>query len=475
MKKLVVVILAAVLALSICAAAFANDTAAELYDKTVDLLFNTSNVTLKADAEFSLDGEWFKTVNGVWKQDGKRSYRQLDLTSPKNDGTERHNGYKLVMDGYHIYTMEVFTPGVYRTGMATERNSLLHSTVETRQLIGLGSALASQADLLLGKDAVTKSEDGTYRISLGEDTPAMANAVLNELARFAAKRYFGIDYDQIGANNAASLYNYGTMTQAILFTMQRVSMRKAEITLKTDKNGDLQQAEGTIGLYLETAWGGIHQLDISFRAEISDRGSTMLKKFNPDDYGVVLASDDEGIYGEEAGSEITEYNSRGNEALIDQMSLEAMRIWQETGFNTVSATGIGCYMEDYRYEVIIDCGNGAVSLKSHFTLDGTFTDIEAEPAEWKEHSEDLYVFDPTPDPELDKQAKEFMMTFLRDINYERAEDVKDFRMQWMCELDGSTFALYEDNPPDQEGKGVSIVIRLSPEMRIESYSCVTNG
>ena len=111
MRKLVIVLTAALLALAICAAALAENAANDLYNDVADLLFRTNNVTLNATAEFSLDGTWFKTAEGTWKQDMDRSWRQLILRSPKMDGTERRNGYTIVCEGQKIWLMEVFTPG----------------------------------------------------------------------------------------------------------------------------------------------------------------------------------------------------------------------------------------------------------------------------------------------------------------------------------------------------------------------------
>lgn len=291
MKKTWMVLTAALMTLIICAVALANQAAMELYDKTTDLLFNTSNVTLKAHAELSLNGDWFKTVDGEWQVDGSRSFRQLLLTSPKRDGSERKNGYTIVTDKTDLYLMEVFTPGVYRKGYTGDRKALLRSTVESKHLISLGSALSSQADLFFGKDTIAKSEDGEYRISLDENVPELMNAALNQLARFAAKRYFEIDYDRVLTDRGMSLFNYGTVTEGILYTMQGISMRKADITLKADENGVLSLAEGVVGLNLQTARDGIIPLDITFRVEVSDLGSTSVKPFNPKDYDVVLAPD----------------------------------------------------------------------------------------------------------------------------------------------------------------------------------------
>lgn len=303
MKKKLIVILAALAALAICVTALANTAAVELYDKTAELLFDTGNVTLKAHADFSLDGIWFKTADGEWKQEGDRTFRQFLLTAPRKDGTELKNGYTIVTEKNDLYLMEVFTPGIVRQGSGASRTSLLHSTVETKQLVGLGRILAAQADLLLGEGVITKAEDGSYRIILGEDTPEIVNAALNQIARFAAKRYFNVDFDMILTDRNMLLSHYETVTRGILYTFQGFSVRKAEITLKTDADGNPELAEGIVSLNLETSADGVKQLDINFKVEISDRGTTSLKPFDPKDYNVSFPADEPGYYGSENGEE----------------------------------------------------------------------------------------------------------------------------------------------------------------------------
>ena len=204
MKKLIAVILTVLLALMLCEGVLAENDAESLYDRLVDLLFYTDNVTMEVKAEFSLDGEWFKTAEGVWKQDRDRSWRQLILTAPKMDGTTLQNGYTIVAAGNQINIMEVYFPGTFKTGTAVSRDSILRRTVETEQLIRLGSVIASQADLLLGNESVTKTNDREYRISLNRIISLLADAALNQLARFAAKRYFGIDDDLLSMDNMPS-------------------------------------------------------------------------------------------------------------------------------------------------------------------------------------------------------------------------------------------------------------------------------
>ena len=475
MKKLAIVMMAALLALVICAAALANDTAVELYNKVTGLLFSTNNVTLTASAEFSLDGNWFKTAEGTWKQDGTRSYRKLHLISPRADGTERLNGYVIVTEGTDLYLMEEFTPGIYRTGTTGKRDSILRSSVETKQLISLGSALVSQADVLLGEGSVTKTEDGAYRITLGANTPAIANAALNDLARFAAKRYFRIDFDSLKTDNSRSLYDYVTLTEGILYTVQGVSVRQAEIVLKTDAGGNLQHAEGSIGLYLETSGNGVKQLDITFRADVTDAGSTVLRKFDPQEYGVARTADEAEAAGYETEKEIPEDRPMNGEAFQDVLTNEAMRVWESTGFNMWDNPVIDCKQLENGYEVCFEGGDDGVVKKAHFTEDGRLTDIQAEPNMWQNLPDESYNWDPKPDEQLDKKAREFLLTYLENIHPQKREHINDLKMDWMCEAGGAVYAQYEEYPIDQNDDGVLFVVRLSPEMRIECYACVSNG
>jgi acyl-CoA synthetase (AMP-forming)/AMP-acid ligase II len=103
----------------------------------------------------AMDGEWFKTAEVTLKQDQNRSLHRLFLRSPKADGTERKNGYTVVINDEKLFLMEVFTPGVYRSGTTTERDSILRRSAESGLMLQLGYALAGQADTLLGSGALS--------------------------------------------------------------------------------------------------------------------------------------------------------------------------------------------------------------------------------------------------------------------------------------------------------------------------------
>lgn len=477
MKKriiLITAILAAAVMVTVCAASSANDTYAELYDDAAALLFDEQNVSLSVSADFELDGNWFKTAEGTWKQDGDKSFRKLHLRSPKKDGSIRENGYTIVTEGLDLFLMEEYTPGVYRTGTTNNRSSILRKTAATQQLVSLGRVMASRADLVLGEGALTRPADGEVRIALDENAPALVNAALNQAAMFAAKRYFSVDYDQLLPGPAyTSIYDYGTLSQGILSCMRGLSVRKADITLKTDGENRLQSAEGSIGLYLETSDDGVHQLDVTFRAEVSDRGSTMLKKFDPADYGAELAKDSWDALGNREGEEIRPGTS---EALEDQMMMDAMKIWENTGFNMVASTSVSCKWDGYCNVVSIEGGNDGITKKAWFSDDGQFYNIEAEPADWMDNMEEgeEYDLETGLDPETDGKAQAFFREFMENIRFEKADQVKDLQVQWTFEKNGSLYALYEDKS-DPDVTGISFVIRIRPEMRIEAFYCASNG
>ena len=211
MKKLAIIIMAALLALVICAAALAGDqNARDLYDSAAKLLFWTNNATVNVTADFSLDGEWFKTAEVTLKQDQNRSLHRLFLRSPKADGTERKNGYTVVINDEKLFLMEVFTPGVYRSGTTTERDSILRRSAESGLMLQLGYALAGQADTLLGSGALTKEADGSYSLKLSGEIPLIVDAAAGQFFRFAAKRYFDVDFDRIDANDYVKMNSYTT-------------------------------------------------------------------------------------------------------------------------------------------------------------------------------------------------------------------------------------------------------------------------
>ena len=146
MKRSFLIILSIILFTVFTTCALAEKPLTALFDSAEELLFATSNVTITGKAEFTLDGEWFKTAEIKYIQDGDRSFWDLKLTSPKQDGTERHNGYTVIADGSKIYVMEVYRPGIYKTGTGTPQSTLLRKSIQLDLMREMFRMIAEQTE-----------------------------------------------------------------------------------------------------------------------------------------------------------------------------------------------------------------------------------------------------------------------------------------------------------------------------------------
>ena len=296
MRKLVSALLALTMTLILAAAALADNTLTPFYDAAVELLYETSNVTLTGEAEFTLDGERFKTAEVRYIQDFENSLYQLSLHTPRRDGTEgtdRESGYTIIANGEYVYVMEVIYPGVYKTGTHGSESTVLRDSVQMNLMRELIRMITDQADALLGEDAATVTQRGQggqeLQIKLNEDVPGTVNTLLNVFYQFAAKRYFEVDYDYIREQEMIPMDYYLTVAQGILGTTKSVSLKQADLTLDLDESGRLEQAAGAVSLLLSTGMDGTRHLDITFRADASDRNESHVGKFDPAEYGVRLA------------------------------------------------------------------------------------------------------------------------------------------------------------------------------------------
>ena len=126
MKKLFVLLLSLLLVFAALTTAMAEESALRLViDNLAEVLLDMDNVTVSGTAEFSLDGEWFKSVDTVYKQCGYRSSWKLDLLSPLPDGEKKASGWTILADEEKRHVIEVIYPGTYITGTGGSQNSIL--------------------------------------------------------------------------------------------------------------------------------------------------------------------------------------------------------------------------------------------------------------------------------------------------------------------------------------------------------------
>ncbi len=306
MKRLVVLLVSLMMILSVASGAFAEnsvtmpqDATAEdslmlFYDAGMELMFETSNVTLDGHAEFSLDGERFKTADLHYIQNYTNSLYQLKLLTPRRDGTQpdRESGYTIIANGEYVYVIEVIYPGVYKTGTTAAQSTILRRTVQMNLMTDMARLLAGQAENLLGEKVLTVQPDGDggkeLTVVLGEDVPELVNTALNIFYQFAAKRYFKTDYDQISEAHMGSMENYMTVTEGILYTTKSVSLKRANCVMQVNSLGQAEQLKGDVSLLLHTGRDGDRQMDISFELHVSDRGNSFVGSFDPAEYGVQL-------------------------------------------------------------------------------------------------------------------------------------------------------------------------------------------
>ena len=290
MKRGLTILLAMAL-LAVCVTAQAESPLARYYSAAEELLFHTDNVTVNAAAEFSLDGEWFKTAEISLAQDMNRSRRQLRLESPRADGTRRQNGWAITTEGEKLYLVEFYTPGVYRTGLTQEHHSLLRETVETGPLVRLGSLLCAGGDLLMAPEAVTEKDGRELTIRLNGDSGFLADTLLDLFWQFAAKRWFGMDYDFIETDSELSMAPFITVTQGLLWCTRNVELTGADVTVTLDEQGRLQAVSGTANIDVETLRDGVRSLEVKLQAAVSGYGTTMVGRFDPKEYDAVPAQD----------------------------------------------------------------------------------------------------------------------------------------------------------------------------------------
>ena len=284
MKRLVSLVAALVMIFTLASAALAeeNNILQQVAEDCDRLLFRLDNVTLRGGAELSYEGQWFKTAEGVYQQEGFRSCWDLKVKTPLKDGTVRESGYTIYGDLDQVYVEEVLYPGFPKSGLIDPRNTVLRETLQTGLLMGMIRSLAGQAPSFLGEKGMTVADAGNggkeITLKLDESTPEIVNLALTMLMRFAGKRYFRLDEDEVNIELTSSIREYLSISRGIVYSTVSMKLSSAEITLKVNEKGELESAAGRAALKLQTARDGERLLEMNFHLEVSDRGTTRARQ-----------------------------------------------------------------------------------------------------------------------------------------------------------------------------------------------------
>ena len=473
MKKLLCLMLSLLLLVSAAAADEDNWVESDpiFYVGAIeDLLFSTHNVTLTGEAHFSLDGEWFKTANGVYRQDGKNSYWDYRLTAPGVDGSVRENGYTIVANPDQFYVMESWPhPGTYRNGSDFAGDTVLRKTGQTQTMILALRELANNAYSILDEGTLTPSADEnrneTLHIRLDGNTPAMVNLSLTLFWQYAARRFLEVDTEQVDESQSEeTLQDYGTTSKYLLAATRYLTVKKADITLKMNNLGQLEQIAGSASVQLRTVLNEDSLLDVVFRLDVTDRGSTKVAEFRPEDYNVVL-------YQEPAGSGLTpqdEASMARHEALSEHVYFS----WSKAGYGD----GGMDYYTSGNSRLIGDCyffkWEGSDSLPYLLAVldpDGNLMQLR---------HEDGFDADRQPAPYQDEQlvrdALAKTMAFLQECYPDAAARMEKLELSWWRGQDGRVDFCFEQ-PAASGEENISVIVRALPEWRIEEVRCETAG
>ena len=477
MKRIFVFLIAILLALTALTGALAETPLRQIYDSVFNLLFDTNNVTLTGHAEFSLDGERFKTADAKYIQDGTSSLWEWKLMTPRQDGSGREGGYTVIANGENVYVIEAFYPGVYKTGSTAESDTILRRSIQLNLLRDFLRILADQSDTLLGENAVqvvrNDSSGLEIRLQAGSDVPEMVNTALNMTVQFVAKRYFDTDYDRISEQFMGTMDNYITVTQGILGSTYYMALRKVDIIFKRDAGGNLESVNGNISIILNTENDGIRTLDIDFRLDVSDLGRSNVKEFDPADYGVTLAD----------GS-LREPQIKFPDQDSENMILETARSrWYLAGYNAddtmMGSVRIETSGEDQEDErIYVDFINEDHSAHWTYFTDslGRMLGLQNLTGVWQGNYEDRHKGQ-YPDQKLIKETEEKLLSYLSEENPELSADVLSLETDWWYQNGDELYLHFWEGgePVDHAWDEVDFIVRVAPEWRIEFFSCIGNG
>ena len=159
MKKLICLILCVSL---LGGAALGEGAFGQLFDAAVQLAFETSNVSLSAEATFTYDGEVFKVMHAAYQQDGVRSFLSYMLDTPDITGNVTTNGFIVHGLGDTAYAGDTYYGYYYDTGTVV-RDKILKTNPRTEKYVQLARMVALSVE-----DMVEQSAEGnTYHFTAG--------------------------------------------------------------------------------------------------------------------------------------------------------------------------------------------------------------------------------------------------------------------------------------------------------------------
>lgn len=188
MKKTLSILLALVLVVSSMALAESTSNAAYLFDEVRELLFDTHNVTVSVNADFTFDGLKFKEMDFDYKQDGTRSYLSYLLDTYATEGAAPvRSGYTVLGTGSVAYSNEVRRGNYYNTFGTKVSDTLLRNSTKTALAVDLARTAAVAAESTFVEN---EKNGNTYNFSSGAFPDFVNKTAYYLLTDYLRSRYY---------------------------------------------------------------------------------------------------------------------------------------------------------------------------------------------------------------------------------------------------------------------------------------------
>lgn len=470
--KLICCIAALLLCVSLSAAALAGSDGAltALWKSGCDLLFHTDDVTVKGEAVFYMDGQRFKTAKLHYVQDGYRSYYDWALSTPKADGTERQSGWTIIADEQgNYYVMEVFYPGIYRSGIGSKHNTLLRQSVQLDALVELGGVLTAQIEPTLPEGTVTMTEsDGGKAVHFAfaqDQLPDAAVSALNLAATYLCNRWFSYGYDRAIVDTeygAGRFENYITPTQALTDGTVKWALRGVEADFALDAESRLTQAKGSLTVDSIFWDGAVRAIRVDFDFAFSDYGASHVRTFNPAEYNVVTPYE---FYGDDA----EQSSFLPDDETWKQWLGRAVEALESQGFAVNTSDESNVWFEGNIIGVSIETADRCLYFCA-FQGDGALVTMQDLSGAWID-AEEAEADGAAIDEAAAAEAAKCVRSFLEKQNPALAAALKELKpASVLTDKDGGSFYSFHDYSFGE----THFVVQVAPLTRIVYYSGTVN-
>lgn len=170
---------------------------AKLWNAGYQLAFETENTTLSGNAEFYLDGEWFKTYSVGYMQDGICSYLLVRAQTPQDNGSTTESGYEvLAQENGDLWVYELNKPYYSWGGENHISSPVISSRYMRRAADAAQPFVLAVLPAMLPGDGLTvenTAEGENLRLSMkADEVPAVLQQMMLPLLTEFTEKYFEI-------------------------------------------------------------------------------------------------------------------------------------------------------------------------------------------------------------------------------------------------------------------------------------------